>query len=700
MLPLKKYFTEGLIQFTILLSLMGVRVDIDSYLNAQLPPFREIILGQSSAYTQTQFHNWRNTLDGYDLHPKSVDLDYYFTARRLLNDVRGLDRLLVPSTELSAWLVHSSSGGGSREADSSVIASQPNLPLDNPSGVNEVTDPESSSRDNVSSEQGEENLGAVGLPMSSELTKEVPELAEQTAPSFEECLRLLDETFSFGEDSEFPAAVSSVLNEALDNALPSTSDSLTAGSQMTLLPPLLRPETPLDLEQQWQDLLSLMELQDMEVTNSVTSSYNNDSGNGSADVPTNYNQTPATAINQDVSLHDATLPPCGQDFPSFFNPNLENPSVESSPRLQRLASTNSTNFDATFGSTNFTGMFFPPQINGTSNETSGSSLPDPLSSLLDEAMFDEISLMDLAMEEGFGPMVASQIEEELDSDSGLSLDSSHSPASPSSSESSSSSSSSFYQEGAVGYSTDSEAADSEEPEREGAVGGYQPEYSKFCRMSYQNPSYFHSLPYLDQVNHNHTYNLPPGASVSSEQYHPSPGKKAVIKETHSSRMDIHLGRDERRARALKIPFSNDKIINSPVDEFNELLSKYQLTEAQLTLIRDIRRRGKNKLAAQNCRKRKLDTILNLDHDVDHLKKQKARLLKEKVEFVKSLRQMKQKLQELYQQVFDRLRDEEGRPYCPSQYSLQYTNDGSVLVMPRALISQQGKSDKKKNNKKK
>ncbi|GCB67293.1 endoplasmic reticulum membrane sensor NFE2L1b isoform X1 [Scyliorhinus torazame] len=772
MLPLKKYFTEGLIQFTILLSLMGVRVDIDSYLNAQLPPFREIILGQSSAYTQTQFHNWRNTLDGYDLHPKSVDLDYYFTARRLLNDVRGLDRLLVPTTELSAWLVHSSnSGGGSREADSSVASSQPNLPLDNPSGVNEVTDPDTNNRGDGSSEQVEENLGAVGLPMSSELTKEdidlidilwkqdidlgagrevfdynyrqkeneqeeepsekneekdgngrsgllqgpvqvdgetgesvpdqVPELVEQTAPSFEECLRLLDETFSFGQDSEFPTAISSVLNEASDNALPSTSDSLTAGSQMTLLPPLLRPETSLDLEQQWQDLLSLMELQDMEVTNSVTSSYNNDSGNGSADVPTNYNQTPVTAINQDVSLHDATLPLCGQDFPSFFNPNLENPSVESCPRLQRLASTNSTNFDATFGSTNFTGMLFPPPINGTSNETSGSSLPDPLSSLLDEAMFDEISLMDLAMEEGFGPMLATQIEEELDSDSGLSLDSSHSPVSPSSSESSSSSSSSsFYQEGAVGYSTDSETADSEEPEREGAVGGYQPEYSKFCRMSYQNPSYFHSLPYLDQVNHNHTYNLPPGASDSNQQYYPSPGKKAVIKETHSSRMDIHLGRDERRARVLKIPLSNDKIINSPVDEFNELLSKYQLTDAQLTLIRDIRRRGKNKLAAQNCRKRKLDTILNLDHDVDHLKKQKARLLKEKVEFVKSLRQMKQKLQELYQQVFDRLRDEEGRPYCPSQYSLQYTNDGSVLVMPRALISQQGKPDKKKNNKKK
>ncbi|OPJ74392.1 hypothetical protein AV530_001263 [Patagioenas fasciata monilis] len=85
MLSLKKYFTEGLIQFTILLSLIGVRVDVDTYLNSQLPPLREIILGQSSAYTQTQFHNLRNTLDGYGIHPKSVDLDYYFTARRLLN---------------------------------------------------------------------------------------------------------------------------------------------------------------------------------------------------------------------------------------------------------------------------------------------------------------------------------------------------------------------------------------------------------------------------------------------------------------------------------------------------------------------------------------------------------------------------------------------------------------------------------------
>lgn len=100
---LKKYLTEGLIQVAILLSLAGMRVDVDPY----LPPFSEIIQGPNSALTQTQFHNLRNILDGYNLHSKSADLDGFFTARRLLNWVRSLDRLQVPAAELEAWLVHS-----------------------------------------------------------------------------------------------------------------------------------------------------------------------------------------------------------------------------------------------------------------------------------------------------------------------------------------------------------------------------------------------------------------------------------------------------------------------------------------------------------------------------------------------------------------------------------------------------------------
>lgn len=57
-----------------------------------------------------------------------------------------------------------------------------------------------------------------------------------------------------------------------------------------------------------------------------------------------------------------------------------------------------------------------------------------------------------------------------------------------------------------------------------------------------------------------------------------------------------FGRDERRAKAMKLPISIDDIIYTPVEKFTELLSKHRLTEPQLQLVKDIRRRGKNKVS--------------------------------------------------------------------------------------------------------
>ena len=59
---------------------------------------------------------------------------------------------------------------------------------------------------------------------------------------------------------------------------------------------------------------------------------------------------------------------------------------------------------------------------------------------------------------------------------------------------------------------------------------------------------------------------------------------------------------------MAIPFTADRIINSSMDDFNGMLVGSALTEEQITTCRDIRRRGKNKIAAQNCRKRKVSNI--------------------------------------------------------------------------------------------
>lgn len=125
------------------------------------------------------------------------------------------------------------------------------------------------------------------------------------------------------------------------------------------------------------------------------------------------------------------------------------------------------------------------------------------------------------------------------------------------------------------------------------------------------------------------------------------------------------------------------IINLPMDEFNERLSKYDLSENQLSLIRDIRRRGKNKVAAQNCRKRKLDQIVSLADEVKDMKMRKERFLREREMLLTERRRIKDKFAALYRHVFTNLRDNDGNPYSSYQYSLQQSADGSVVLVPRS-----------------
>ncbi|XP_053209507.1 endoplasmic reticulum membrane sensor NFE2L1-like [Panonychus citri] len=163
----------------------------------------------------------------------------------------------------------------------------------------------------------------------------------------------------------------------------------------------------------------------------------------------------------------------------------------------------------------------------------------------------------------------------------------------------------------------------------------------------------------ENVHHNHTYTTPISSPSSQIDQHlqasnylydhdPSPqyqhvslrqqfamnggrsssrGSKGDVSRSSgfsddTSDDDHSVTRDEKRAKALNIPIPAEEIINLPIDEFNEHLAKYDLNETQIALIRDIRRRGKNKVAAQNCRRRKMDQIIDLQSEVGRLYSQK------------------------------------------------------------------------------
>ncbi|XP_026570626.1 transcription factor NF-E2 45 kDa subunit [Pseudonaja textilis] len=186
-------------------------------------------------------------------------------------------------------------------------------------------------------------------------------------------------------------------------------------------------------------------------------------------------------------------------------------------------------------------------------------------------------------------------------------------------------------------------------------------------------------PSLYSLDHVPAY--PPLAPVPEMPF-PEHQPEHSLEKGQSPQGELVGSRDERRALAMKIPFPVEKIINLPVDDFNELLSRFPLSEPQMALIRDIRRRGKNKVAAQNCRKRKLETLVHLEQELDELSRERQRLLQDRGEFNRSLTLTKQKLGALYHQVFCMLRDEAGNAYSPDEYVLQLTIDGSVFLVPR------------------
>uniref|UniRef100_A0A3B3ZS92 BZIP domain-containing protein n=1 Tax=Periophthalmus magnuspinnatus TaxID=409849 RepID=A0A3B3ZS92_9GOBI len=510
----KKYFTDGLIQLTILLSLIGVRVDIDSYLNGYYSPLIEINLGPSSAYTQTPFHSLRDTLDGYSVHPKCPELDYFFASRRLLDEVRSLGSPRFPSPQLNAWLVH-----------------------------------------------------------------------QVTAPDKAEC----------GQPSQNSGTEDSTSTEL--------QDGQQEGVNVDLCFSTLEQEVRLSTSLPW-DLDSLVNARLPELDTDLSSALQTD------------------MCLEDITLQDTIMsPPTAPQHTDPSSPGL-------APGLAALPFASVCNF------------------------TGGSS--QGLGDGLDEAVFEQINQLGLegleTMDQQLLSCLDPQLLEDFDSDSGLSLESSS--------------------------------------------GGSEVDSKSLLEHRPWSP-----IDLSESVWHDHSYSSP----LPITYPHKGIKEEPLSEEEEYGLEERELSRDEVRARAMCLPFSVLQIVNMPVEEFLEVLDSHGFSSEQVTLLRDIRRRGKNKLAAQNCRKRKLDAITGLQEEVSRLQAQRERLLRDKRLTAKTMCAVGQQIQQLTRDVLSRLRDPLGQPLTPDRYSLQCGANGKVVLVPARRPTVSGatgnKTDKRKKAKK-
>ncbi|XP_029385718.1 nuclear factor erythroid 2-related factor 2a [Echeneis naucrates] len=488
------------------------------------------------------------------------------------------------------------------------------------------------------------------------------------AMSFDECLQLLAETFPVEETEN-----TSICLDTNAVSVPSNSNMMMSPDPPALPPATLSPG-PLphsqrmspDLEQAWMELLSLPELQQcfsMQMEDTLeTTSY--PLPNSSEVQKPNFPFFPMTNLTDGETK---SLNVCPAEFVNTLDEAVPSMApADTVTQMEVKAPQLNTSFDAD----TFCDIFYSNTIVEGSGSQHGLEGNDniTMSDIPNKPSFIPMDLYSLSPGGAFDSSKYNLSAEIPDSDSGISSNTSPNASSPSKS---------AYGDGSFGYS------DSDIEEMDHNPGSAESEYSEMISLNFQpDELQTSSVSVSGAAGHSQQqekklkqYKM----DTSEENGHNS---APFTKDKQKKRSDVRLPRDEQRAKALKIPFTVDMIINLPVDDFNEMMSKHQLNEAQLALVRDIRRRGKNKVAAQNCRKRKMENIVGLESELDTLKEERERLLSEKSQNITNLKEMKQQLNSLYLEVFGMLRDEKGNSYSPSDYSLQQSTDGSIFLVPR------------------
>ncbi|KAF6737883.1 Nuclear factor erythroid 2-related factor 1 [Oryzias melastigma] len=604
----KKYFTEGLIQLTILLSFIGVRVDVDSYLSGYYPPLTEINLGPSSAYTQTPFHILRDTHDGYGVHPKCPELDYFFASRRLLDEVRTLGSPRF-HTQLNAWLVHQVSATDKAEHGPSTSSGT------DTDGV--LESPGDEAGDSNLSESGQEVRRRANL----ELGQGPCHSGASVTPQEEDEAKVKEED---------PVSLTQLAHSS-------------------------------SLEQ--EDLDSLVSGRLPDLSTDITG-----------------------AISQDVSLHDAMVTSAGIYGESSSGGTEPRTSAQQQRTLLRLDSTGSSDTSPEMA-LGLAALPFASVCNMTASGTAQGTLDD----CLDEAVFDQINQLGLEGLETMNSQLLGSLGgiephalEDLDSDSGLSLESSSGgPLSPGSSEISSSSSSYCEDEcGATGYSS----------EVESVLSKGIPDYSTTWPPSRPN----------ENVWHDHSYASPALFNKAAITL-PHKIEEPFSDDACSELEERELSRDELRAprhvhsvfRPANRQYARGRVHGGP-GRLRFLIGPGHPPEGHPQTREE--QTGSSELPqAQTGR------YHGLQEEVERLQAQRDRLLRDKQLTAKTMGAVGHQIRQLTRDVLARLRDRSGQPLNPERYTLQCGANGRVVVQrirqPAVSTSAGSKTDKRKKDKK-
>ncbi|XP_026138525.1 transcription regulator protein BACH1-like [Carassius auratus] len=182
-----------------------------------------------------------------------------------------------------------------------------------------------------------------------------------------------------------------------------------------------------------------------------------------------------------------------------------------------------------------------------------------------------------------------------------------------------------------------------------------------------------------------------GDTLSKEDTEDSPCMSPINSRENSeceSDGDCAQCDSSEQVQEVDLPFPVEQISSMTRRAFLQMLKREQLTPEQLEFVQDVRRRSKNRMAAQRCRKRKLDCIYRLEGEIKKLRSEKEKLLHDHNQLKLSIEDVRQNLSGLCQSL-----SADGAPQSEQLRALAryFSSDcpTSVLLTPMASPSLAG-----------
>ena len=130
------------------------------------------------------------------------------------------------------------------------------------------------------------------------------------------------------------------------------------------------------------------------------------------------------------------------------------------------------------------------------------------------------------------------------------------------------------------------------------------------------------------------------------------------------------------------PVTRDKLVTMPVEDFNALLDQAELTEIEVAFMKEWRRRGKNKMAAQIARKRKRDELSELQDEIDQLQQQRSQLEQSAKSLMALIASVKGRAKAAENRIYKKHSTARGTIVSRETHNIHVTEDSKTILVPR------------------